>query len=145
MNWLFIALVIFVIFKFMPVRKQAIDSEIYIIDGDTVRLADGQRLRLKGIDAPEMSQPGGEEARAHLFTLLEGGDIRVALTGNDKYGRLVGTLYQGKMNVNKAMVSTGYARGDRFSKSYLLHEAKARIKRSGLWSIGGIADPRSYR
>lgn len=145
MTWLLIIASIFIFFRLLPVRKQELNGEVYIIDGDTVRLADGERLRLKGIDAPELSQPGGEEARVQLFLLLEAGNLRVALTGQDKYGRMVGTIYQGKLNVNKAMVMTGFARGDRFSKSYLWQEFMARINRTGLWSVGGISDPRSYR
>ncbi|MBU7047459.1 MAG: hypothetical protein HXS54_13580, partial [Theionarchaea archaeon] len=41
-----------------------------IIDGDTFRLETGEKVRLIGIDAPELSQPGGEESREYLTQLI---------------------------------------------------------------------------
>jgi endonuclease YncB( thermonuclease family) len=41
-----------------------------IIDGDTFRLENGETVRLIGIDAPELSQPGGKESREYLTQLI---------------------------------------------------------------------------
>ena len=38
-----------------------------VIDGDTIRLDNGETVRLIGIDAPELSQPGGEMSRQYLI------------------------------------------------------------------------------
>ncbi len=71
----------------------------YVYDGDTVRLADGARLRLIGIDTPELHPDGGPPqplavaARTRLRTLLERHGYRLQLRFDrerrDRYGRLL--------------------------------------------------------
>lgn len=64
-----------------------------VVDGDTVVLGDGSRVRLIGIDAPESDEPCGEKATEALRKLVE---HRVVSVGNpesvqdrDRYGRLL--------------------------------------------------------
>jgi endonuclease YncB( thermonuclease family) len=73
-------------------------------DGDTVRLAGGERVRLLGIDAPEMREgkpgrtgpfpePGAVEASEALRKMVGGKVVRVVRRGHDRYGRTLAKLY----------------------------------------------------
>ncbi len=78
-------------------------------DGDTLKLADGRTVRLKGIDAPEIAQPYGIESRNLLTKLTRKKKVRIAFHGKDRYGRAVGEIFVGKRSVNHSMVSHGAA------------------------------------
>ena len=60
-----------------------------IVDGDTVYLKDGTKVRLLGIDTPERDQPYGTQATRNLNKLI-GGKVFVVEKDTDRYGRLVG-------------------------------------------------------
>jgi micrococcal nuclease len=89
-----------------------------VLDGDTVVLDGGERLRLRGIDAPEVSrrdksgQYYSRESRDMLSALLSGQILVLDRTelGTDRYGRLVGVarLADGRM-VNLLMIEEGAA------------------------------------
>lgn len=97
-----------------------------VVDGDTVEVRVtiwlGQeittRLRLRGIDAPELGTDCAEEyrlaraARERLMELIEGEPMRVADVGLDKYGgRVVGRLiFAGGEDVGAILAQEGYAR-----------------------------------
>jgi micrococcal nuclease len=74
-----------------------------VLDGDTLVLASGERLRLRGIDAPEIRHKGspgqyhGEESRRILQTLVAGRDLFLDRSelGTDRYGRMVGQVRLG--------------------------------------------------
>ena len=63
-----------------------------IVDGDTVYLKDGTKVRLHGIDTPERDLPYGKQATRNLDKLI-GRTVFVVERDTDRYGRLVGTLY----------------------------------------------------
>lgn len=89
-----------------------------VLDGDTVILDGGERLRLRGIDAPEVShryKPGqryGRQSRDKLFSLVSGRILELDKKelGRDRYGRLVGLarLADGRV-VNLLMIEEGAA------------------------------------
>lgn len=58
-----------------------------VVDGDSVDLADGRRIRLLGLDAPERGRCMYEEARSRLTVLAKGRHIRLKNTITDDYGR----------------------------------------------------------
>ena len=89
-----------------------------VVDGDTLALRGGQRLRLRGIDAPEVlhkDKPGqyyGTESKNVLSSLVEGQDLFLdkAELDTDRYGRLVGTAKLGDGRVlNLIMIEDGAA------------------------------------
>lgn len=86
---------------------------VSVTDGDTVKIAcpDGNchKIRLYGIDAPEIKQEGGAPARDYLNGLLGAGMVQVTRCGSDRYGRIVGKIYCGGRYVNRAMVVAGLA------------------------------------
>ena len=90
---------------------------IRVIDGDTVELKNGERLRYNDIDTPETVHPSkpvecyGPQASAKNKDLVEGKIILVEL-GNptkDRYGRLLGYVYIEDLFVNAELVRGGYA------------------------------------
>ena len=119
-----------------------------VVDGDT--LASGKRrLRLKGIDAPELDQTcggeGGEYAcgqiAAGYLQSLAGQEVRCRTEGVDRYRRELVRCWSGSVDLNRAMVVAGHAvaYGD-----YEIAEAEARLNRVGLWA-GTFTRPADWR
>jgi micrococcal nuclease len=113
-----------------------------VIDGDTI-FSDGRKIRLHGIDAPEMDQAGGAEAKAALQSLLRGRPVRIEPLDTDRYGRTVARLHTDR-DICQAMVRAGFAVAS-FHHDYRRDEIRARRKRTGLWARGGIDDPAAHR
>jgi micrococcal nuclease len=82
-----------------------------VIDGDTVDIQDGSRIRLIGMNTPEKGQPCFQEATDRLEELVL--DKEVCLerdkTDKGKYGRLLRHIFLESMNMNLLMVKEGYA------------------------------------
>lgn len=97
-------------------------SIVDVVDGDTVdvcidygfRLRQDHRVRLAGIDAPEISAagPAGEAARDWLRARLPVGTAVELVTdkAREKYGRYLATIYVDTANVNAELVAAGHAR-----------------------------------
>lgn len=113
-----------------------------VIDGDTL-FHDGKRIRITGIDAPELDQQGGMDAKNHLIRLVGSGVIRVEPRGTDKYGRVLARVLAGQIDLGRAMVAAGYALAQ--DRAYKGAERGARWGKKGLWSRGGISDPAAWR
>ena len=77
-----------------------------VIDGDTIRLENGETVRLIGIDAPELSQPGGEMSRLYLAHLILGRKITLdkGYEDRDKYNRLLRFVCFDNVCVNEEMI-----------------------------------------
>ena len=90
-----------------------------VVDGDTVdALVDlgfstwkKVRIRMMGINAPESRTRDLKEiaAKARLEELLDKGDFILESHGVGKFGRCLGSLHVGDINVNKVLVSEGHA------------------------------------
>lgn len=120
-----------------------------IVDGDTVYMRDGTKVRLHGIDTPERDQPYGKQATRNLDKLI-GGKVFVVEKDTDRYGRLVGNLYTPEgVNVNLEMVCNGsawwysrYAKNDRAMASC---QDDAREAGLGLWADDDPTPPWEWR
>ena len=120
-----------------------------IVDGDTVYLKDGTKVRLHGIDTPERDQPYGKQATRNLDKLI-GRTVFVVERDTDRYGRLVGTLYTPEgVNVNLEMVCNGsawwysrYAKNDRAMASCQDDAKEAGL---GLWADDDPMPPWEWR
>jgi endonuclease YncB( thermonuclease family) len=122
-----------------------------IIAGEVLRVKDGDslmfyrpdvkrtsELRLAGIDAPELAQPWGLQARSALRRKVEGRAVRIEVTDRDRYGRLVGRIWVGPTYVNAYMTQYGHAWAfDRYLKDSRIRAGQdlARKEKRGLWAL----------
>lgn len=115
-----------------------------VVDGDTadVKLPSGMiRLRLHAIDAPEMGQPYGRNAKQALSALVYGKAVQVEPYEQDRYDRLVARLWIDDVDVNAEMVKLGMAwtyRRYADDAAYCAYEKGARDLNRGLWSLPRI-------
>ena len=113
-----------------------------VIDGDTVELADGRRVRYLGIDTPESGEYYAEEATARNKELVEGKTVELqrGKRDQDEYGRLLRYVYIDGVFVNAELIVQGYATAyifdpdDRYSQILVQLEQYAKMKNRGLWS-----------
>jgi micrococcal nuclease len=80
-----------------------------VIDGDTISLSNGTKVRYLGINTPERGQPFYEEAKRFNARLVGGKDVRLE-TGpvkRDGYGRLLAYVYVGDVLVNARLIAEG--------------------------------------
>ncbi len=114
-----------------------------VLDGDTLQVGPA-RVRLHGIDAPELAQtcpePGGgdwacgEAASERLGALIGGRPVVCVPRERDRYGRWVASCRVGNVDLGARMVEEGLAWAyTRYSDDYARVEARAKTTRLGLW------------
>ena len=122
---------------------------VSIHDGDTITVLQGKqqvKVRLFGIDAPELKQPYGKMSKKFLEILIAGEVVEVEENGKDRYKRTIGTIYLGDTDINAQMVASGYAWAYRkFSKKYTAQESRAKSQRLGLWRDKESIPPWEWR
>ncbi len=120
-----------------------------IIDGDTIELSTGEKLRYIGINTPETVAPNkpiecfGQEAKDFNQSLVLGQTVYLEkdLSDTDRYGRLLRYVYlaNGQM-VNELLVSEGYAQASsyppdiKYQPKFDAAQQQARALAKGLWS-----------
>ncbi|MFZ5749654.1 MAG: thermonuclease family protein [Pseudomonadota bacterium] len=84
-------------------------GKCWVIDGDTITIQ-GRKIRLAGIDAPELDHPFGRVAKATLMRLCRGQDVRAEFSGALSYERGVATCFlpDGR-DLSAEMVKAGLA------------------------------------
>ncbi|MBU1112249.1 MAG: thermonuclease family protein [Candidatus Omnitrophica bacterium] len=139
-------------------HSQILVSEV--IDGDTVRLANGRLLRYIGIDTPETNlkkggkfiyqpQPFAEEAKEYNRKLVEGKTVKIEfdLEKEDKYGRLLGYCFVDDIFVNAKLIEQGYAvlytypPNVKYADRFFDLQKQARDKKAGLWGSYQVIAP----
>jgi endonuclease YncB( thermonuclease family) len=132
----------------------ALDGVVtHVSDGDTLWLktAHGRRpikLRLLGIDAPEMCQSGGVQSRQALIGLVQGRQVHVETKGRDTNGRRLGLLSRDGDDIGARMVRDGQAWSYRYKNNpgpYVAEERDARAARRGLFADRAPTEPRVFR
>jgi micrococcal nuclease len=124
-----------------------------ITDGDTIRVLHSgraERVRLWGIDCPELHQPFGTRARQFTSSAAFGKVVTVQVRDVDRYGRTVGeVILQDGRSLNRELVRAGlawwyrqYTRDDRELQRL---EAEARAARRGLWEDRNPVPPWQWR
>ena len=124
-------------------------------DGDTITLLvdtqDGKRqakIRLDGIDAPELGQGFSRQSREALAEMVFEKPCEVESRGPDKYGRTIGRVSVERGDVNAAMLDSGmawhYAKYDH-RPEMAAREASARQAQVGLWSESNPIPPWDWR
>ena len=140
------ALLIFVVFQLIAAYQESAAHEMltgaaHISDGDSITIA-GQRIRLLGIDAPEMKQQCyrdskpyacGKEAKHALEQFVAGRVVSCNIESQDRYQRHIAECYAGELNLNAQMVASGHALAYRhYSTRYVSQEESARAQRFGM-------------
>lgn len=128
-------------------------GNVSVIDGDTIIL-DKLKIRLKGIDAPELKQECGVYcaswqcglvAKDVLEKMISNTEVSCTDEGEDKYRRQLSYCYSGSVNINKAMVKSGFA--VTYNKSdifFIIEELSAMIGNRGIWN-GAFDNPKDWR
>jgi micrococcal nuclease len=122
----------------------------HVIDGDTLAMENGERVRLVGVDTPETKHPNkpvehfGKEAAAFTRRIVEGKRVRLQFDFSqgqkDRYGRTLAYVFlESGLLLNAEIIKQGYgftytrspfARMDEFRRL----EREAREQRRGLWA-----------
>ncbi len=119
-----------------------------VIDGDTIELSDGRKVRYVGMDTPELHHPQkgvqcfGAQAYERNRSLVEGKIVQMEkdVSETDKYGRLLRYIWIDNILINKQLVRDGFA----FAKTFPPDVARqdelrsagtmAQVEKKGLWS-----------
>ena len=121
-------------------------------DGDTLTLLTSEKVqvkvRLEGIDAPELKQAFGNVSKQSLSDLVFGKLVKLEVAGKDRYKRTLGHVFVGETWVNHAQVEKGFAwHYKKYSKDPRLSEAEkqSREDRRGLWKDAKPVPPWEWR
>lgn len=148
-----------------PLSAQPLSGPARVVDGDTLEVQ-GQRVRLHGIDAPELRQTCsrpefnghtsrmedspwacGVSARRHLEDLIARRPVTCRALDKDRYGRVVARCFVGTPHIDLSgwMVFNGHAIAyTKYSRDYVPQETVARGARRGVWA-GTFVPPEQWR
>lgn len=122
------------------------DTVVYVVDGDTFTLADGRRVRLLGLDAPEIGRCMSEEAKNRLSQLVLGKHVRLKDVGyHDDYGRILASVIAFRLfdhnnlaMINRVMVEEGlglyHNSGGQYAEVLRVASQVARTGKLGIYS-----------
>ncbi len=135
-----------------------------VADGDTLTVREKEtnkkiKIRLLGIDAPELKMDGGHASQRHLENIIRSGNNQVriyylAKKKNDRYGRIIGKVVTNNIDVNRQMVLDGHAwfyrnyQKDVMPKDRVLYQEamlKAQKEKRGLWAQPNPEEPWEWR
>lgn len=131
---------------------------VSVHDGDTATLLTAEKnqvkIRLAGIDAPELKQAYGRVSRDHLASLIANHTVTVTIYKKDRYGRSVGKILVGSIDANLEQVQAGlawhYKKYEREQEPddrqiYADAEVRARTAGIGLWRDDDPTPPWVWR
>lgn len=119
----------------------------HVYDGDTIQLHDGKKIRLIGINTPEMNyksnrpEPYAKKAKSFLkrHLLKQRIGLRYGLNKRDRYGRLLAHVFINDLNIQRELLINGLGVNITFPPNlwgdhcYLAAEKKARREKKGVW------------
>ena len=133
-----------------------------VTDGDTIKI-NGNKIRLFGIDAPEVKQSCkkpyisfsfyslykkyncGVISTEKLRDKISNKKISCLISNKDRYGRFIGECFYKKLNLNSWMVKNGYAVAYlKYSKKFVAQENQAKKNKLGIWQ-GPFINPWEWR
>ena len=144
-------------FPCVALAEVLLGTVIAVHDGDTITLqteANKKKIRLAGIDAPELKQPYGVESRAVLREAVLDRQVQVETTKADKYGRVVGKVIVDGQDINLKQVQSGMAWVYReylkeLAKEdkvlYVEAEAQSKAVAAGFWNRSNPVEPWIWR
>lgn len=144
-----LALLAALVWRFGEIENITAAGVVQVVDGDSLVL-NGMRLRLQGIDAPELGQTCardgkdfdcGRAARAKLRELIGGRHVECSGWQRDKYERLLSSCTSRTVELNREMVLSGWAVA---YGEFAAQEQAARLAKRGLWQ-GQFEQPQQWR
>ena len=99
-----------------------------VVDGDSFEIKDGRRIRLLGVDAPELESCMGIQAKEILEVMIEGKIVKLKDIVKDDYGRSLANVFTGSTFVNKEMIERGLGRYVSGENQYHSEMRKAYLK-----------------
>ena len=155
-------IIILILFFFQNIQASEIIGVPKVVDGDTIHIK-SYKIRLEGIDAPEMRQKCkkpylkimffnfqkdyycGQMSKKKLIQKIGNKPVKCILLGKDRYKRYLAKCFKGTVNLNRWMVRNGYAIAYRkYSKIYVPDENFAKEEKLGLWG-GTFIKPEKWR
>jgi len=143
------SLLLFAFFPFRPFPSPVFAATVAaVIDGDTVILLDGTRVRYAGVNTPERGQPFYEEAKRYNERLVLHKKVRLERhePGRDAFGRVLAYVYAGNVSVNARLIAEGV--GHLFVlgpfghyREWLRLQKDAQRRHKGMWAAGGVPGP----
>lgn len=131
------------------IRLQDLHEVVRVYDGDTIQIEDGRKIRLIGVDAPEVEspytreEPYGSLSKKHLEGLLAGKKVFIKAGDEpfDRFKRTLAYVYAEDVLINGRMIRDGWARVYmRFDYEYkdlfTAYEREARARGLGIWESG---------
>ncbi len=114
----------------------------FVVDGDTVEIKNGNRIRLIGIDSPERGESFYNESRNALEDMVLNKKVRLEkdISDTDRYNRLLRYIFIDGVFINKEMVRQGYATAypyepdTTYKNEFSLVEKDAKLSKIGIWS-----------
>ncbi len=125
----------------------------HVVDGDTLWVVPvgqhtSRKLRLLGLDAPEICQNGGAASRLALEQLINHKRLHIKVDFQDSYGRGLARIRVQEQDLGAVMVQSGQAWSSRWHRSlgpYAKEEAQARRARLGLFADPAAEWPGDFR
>ncbi|TKX33390.1 thermonuclease family protein [Campylobacter taeniopygiae] len=122
---------------------------VRVIDGDTIEILHSNKtskVRFFGIDAPEIKQNFGKEAKNNLNEILKNKEVEIFYKNKDIYGRIVAIVKLNNTDINCWMVRKGYAWADTYYTNVYVKEQKIAQKyKLGLWQEKNPIEPYKWR
>ncbi|WP_445501927.1 thermonuclease family protein [Microvirga sp. G4-2] len=137
------------VIAFKP-NGRALEGSAHVTDGDTINIGDA-KIRLKGIDAPEMDQTClragrsyrcGDTARRALIDIVSGENVQCRAAGRDRYQRILARCTVKGSDIGARMVEGGWAVS--YGRDYDIQEMRAQSRGEGLWA-GEFERPQDWR
>lgn len=129
-------------------KQELLLKVVKVVDGDTIKLENGEVVRYIGIDTPETVHPSkpvqcfGKEASNKNKELVEGKLVKIKkdITDRDKYGRLLRYVWVGDLFINDELVRQGYAYAYtyppdvKYTEQFVQAQREAKENNRGLWA-----------
>ena len=97
-------------YEFNPKYFKPFEGKAHVIDGDTI-VVKRQKIRLAGVNAPELDQAWGQKSKWEMVKILKGKVVKVVPNGETSYDRIVATCYiDGDKDIGAELISRGLAR-----------------------------------
>jgi endonuclease YncB( thermonuclease family) len=151
-NSIITLITLFLVFYTQLYADRLTGKVVSVTDGDTIKILTKNKtlykIRLNGIDAPEKSQAFGKKSKANLSQLVAGRIVDIHYKKKDRYGRILGTIFVGNLDMNLRQIEDGYAWVyRRYCKraDYYKAEEYARNRKLGLWYDKYPVPPWEYR